>query len=287
MVLDFSELKYTQSIPSSPSVTFSPRLAIEYINSGDNTVNLSIFRSKEQKLELLDYALLTGNSVAITKTILFLRQTLKSSIFFFEITRRPVAADHYLIYLRNTEQIDAMLDALTMLGRNEDAAFAMYSRTVRSQSGENQLKSLQKIYSNFFTSGGSDVMQWQSYIKDHMTLLEQQLPIEADDHRRELEELNRKTSSNSASNNESSASLFVIYPRPSLFSLSLLQTLSYCCLYHYHLQDNNFASPFYLKKLFSLTEKQFLWTALTSLAKCSQWSEIDNLFEYKVSNKFF
>lgn len=278
LVGELSEVRYNYSNLASPTTTaITPRVAIERLLSGDDTVNLSVFRGKESKLELLDYALLTGNTYAISRTILFLQQTLKPSIFFYEITRRPIAADHYLAHLRNTEQLDTLLEALTMLGRNEDAAFAVYSRAVRSKPGENQLKSLHKALSNFFTSGGNEVLQWQPYIKDHIALLELQLPIETDDHRRESEESKNESPSENHSN------LFVIFPRPSLLSLPLLETLHYCCLYHYHLQDNNFASPVNLKKRFTLSEKQFLCIALSALAKCGLWTEIDNLFEYKVS----
>lgn len=264
-------------------------MAIEKICSGEHDINLSVFRGKEQKLELLDYALLTGNTYVITKIILFLRETLKSSIFHNEIMRRPVASDQYLVYLRNTEQIDQLLDTLVMLGRHEEAAFASFSRAIKSgQSKENQIKQLNRALLGF-TSGGVEMLQWQSYIKDHVALLEQQLPIEADDKRREMEEITRLQDSaanskqQSLDSQQSPVNLFVIFPRPKLVGLPVMETLHYCCRYHYYLQDNNFASPFYIKKKFLLTEKQFLWTALQALSKNGMWPEIDTLFEYKVS----
>ena len=98
-------------------------MAIERLASGDGDadqsrrINLSVFRGKEQKLELLDYALLTGRPYVITRTILFLRETLKPAIFHYEISRRPVASDHYLLFLRNIEdQVEQLQDSLAMLG---------------------------------------------------------------------------------------------------------------------------------------------------------------------------
>ena len=200
--------------------------------------------------------------------------------------RRPVASDQYLIYLKNTEQIDQLLDTLTMLGRHEEAAFALYSRAILSRSSENKIKQLKKALLSF-TSGGSEVLQWQCYIKEQISLLEQQLPIEVDDKRREAEEI--CTLQDSSTNNQSlsetqhpSSNLFVIFPRPQLVGMTVLETLHYCCRYHYYLQDNNFASPFYIKKKFALSEKQFLWTALKALSKNAMWPDIDTLFEYKV-----
>lgn len=259
---------------------------VERITAGEHNINLSVFRGKEQKLELLDYALLTGSPYVITKITLFLKETLKPSIFHYEISRRPVASDHYLIYLRNTEQFEQLLDSLVMLGRHEEAAFSMYSRATKpSHSSDNQIRLLNKALHSF-TSGGPEVVQWQSYIKDHISLLEQQLPIEADDKRRETEEINQLqvplTRQASLDATHSSANLFVIFPRPNLVGLSVLETLHYCLVYHYCLQDNHFASPVYIKQKFGLTEKQFLWTSLQALSKNGMWPEIDTLFEYKV-----
>lgn len=261
---------------------------MEKILTGDRYVNLSFFKRKEQKLELLDYAILAGDKYTMTKVILYLENTLKSPIFFYELIRRPVAADHYLLYLRNTEQLDEEINLLNMMGRYEDVAFAMYARAVKSSAEpQQQVKLLKRSLQNF-TTGGSEVMQWQTFIKEHISLLEQQLPIEMDDVRRTEEAIkfaNLEISNINVQNNEKNE-LFVIYPRCRLIGLSLMETLRYCCIYHYHLPDNNFASPFYLKKAFHINERQFLWIALHSLAKTSRWSEIDNLFEYKVSIKF-
>lgn len=268
---------------SCPS-KLSPRQAVEKILAGNRYVNLSLFKRKEQKLELLDYAILAADKYTITKVILYLEDTLKSSIFFYELIRRPVAADHYLLYLRSTEQLNEEMNLLNMMGRYEDVAFAMYARAIKSSAeSQQQVKLLKRSLQNF-TTGGPEVMQWQTYIKEQISLLEQQLPIEMDDVRRTEEAIKFANSEIShiqnVQNNEKNE-LFVIYPRWRLIGLSLMETLRYCCVYHYHLPDNNFASPFYLKKTFHINERQFLWIALHSLAKTSRWSEIDNLFEYK------
>ncbi|KAJ6222958.1 hypothetical protein RDWZM_001503 [Blomia tropicalis] len=287
-----SSLKLCSSLVSVSSInnaTISPRIAIERIFTGDHCVNLSVFCGKEQKLELLDYALLTGNSYVITKIILFLQETLKPSIFHHEISRRSVASDHYLIYLRNSEQLDKLYDTLILLGRHEEAAFAMFSRAINSgQSYENQIKSIRKTLYNSFSVGGPEILKWQPFIKDHITLLEQQLPIEVDDKRRETEEISRLQDHRSTSQQSSisdcqtaNSNLFVIFPRPTLVGLSVIETLHYCCRYHYYLEDTKFASPFYIRKKFALTEKQFLWIALQALSSNEMWPEIDTLFEYK------
>ena len=54
--------------PTSSNTTrqLSPRQAVERIFAGDHDVNLTGFRGKEQKLELLDYAVLTGDKYTMT-----------------------------------------------------------------------------------------------------------------------------------------------------------------------------------------------------------------------------
>lgn len=284
----------------------------DHQQSNSQQINLSVFRGKEQKLELLDYALLTGRPYVITRVILFLRETLKASLFHYEISRRPVASDHYLLFLRNTgegaQEGATVQESLARLGRHEEAAFATYARAIKAggfgaaggsstppsaNQAESQIRLLKKALQGF-TSGGAEVLQWGPYIRDQIALLEQQLPIEADDRRREAEEIGRlqdpkvqdsssssSAISNSASSSSSSSNLFVLFPRPPLIGLSVLETLHYCCRYHYLLADNNFASPVYLRKRYGLSERQFLWTALQALSKSAMWPEIDTLFEYK------
>lgn len=242
-----------------------------------------MFKGKEQKLELLDYALLTGNSYVITKIIVFLQETLKSSIFFYELARRTTAVSHYLIYLRNTEQTDSLMNALNVLGRHEDTAFSVYFRAVQSnQSSDNQLRLLHKA-AQHFTSG--ELSQWHGYILEHVHLLEQQMPIEEDDKRTEeiVKAKCRNLADSSVDETSNHVSAFLVHPRPQLIGMSVLETLSYCALFHYYLQDNNFASPTYVRKRFALNEKQYLYTLLQALSKSKMWPEVDNLFEYRVS----
>lgn len=273
----------------------STRQAVDRILAGDlDHVNLSLFRGREQKLELLDYAILNGDKYTITLVIQFLEQTLKPSIILYELIRRPIAADHYLIYLRSTERLDEQMNMLNMMGRYEDAAFATYSRvatkSTNTDAQQQQIRALERALLNF-TTGGIELTQYHSLIKEHITLLEHQLPIESDDRRR-CDEVLRivqqpqqqlQQQSNNVESNVEDNQLFVIHqPRPCLIGLSLMETLHYCHLYHHHLPDNNFASPFHLKKTFQISDRQFLWIALQSLAKTMRWQEIDNLFEYKV-----
>ncbi|KAH9414895.1 spermatogenesis-defective protein 39 [Dermatophagoides pteronyssinus] len=267
----------------------STRQAVDKIIAGDHDhVNLCGFKGREQKLELLDYAILSGDKYTITLVIQFLEHTLKRSIMFYELIRRPIAADHYLIYLHSDGRLDEQLNIMNMMGRYEDAAFASYSRAVSPSTmnktdaqQQQQIRLLERALSNF-TTGGNELIQYHSLIQEHITLLKHQLPIESDDRRRcEMILHSNSNVENVDSNIEDNQSFVIHQPRPCLIGLSLMKTLYYCHLYHHHLPDNNFASPFHLKKQFHISERQFLWIALQSLAKTMRWQEIDTLFEYK------
>ncbi|KPM04376.1 spermatogenesis-defective protein 39-like protein, partial [Sarcoptes scabiei] len=261
--------------------TLSSKQAVEQIFIGAQNINLSVFKSKDQKLELLDYATLTGDKYTLTKVIIFLEQTLKSTIFFYELFRRPIASNHYLSHLRSTEKFDQYLNFLNRMGHYEDAAFFIYIRALKST--QDKIKMLRKSLINF-SSGSPELTQWQSYLNEQIILLEKQFPIETDDQRRAQEAIKQSDSMEKNSLDQSdfeTDQLFLIYPRPCILDFSLMETLRYSCLYHYNLPDNHFVSPFHLKKIFNISEKQFLWQALQSLSKTARWTQIDNLFEYK------
>ena len=53
---------------------------------------------------------------------MFLKNTVKNSIFQSELFRRPVAVEHYLNYLRQHYEFEKLIDLLSFLGRSEEAA---------------------------------------------------------------------------------------------------------------------------------------------------------------------
>ena len=54
--------------------------------------------------------------------VLFLKRTLKRSLFLAELRRQPVACEQYLAYLRARFNHADAADLLAMLGRVEEAA---------------------------------------------------------------------------------------------------------------------------------------------------------------------
>jgi len=253
---------------NTDSTKISPKEAIDYMVKGIN-VYLNVYKGKEEKLSLLDNAIDSNDGNTITSVILFLQRTLKPAIFNYELSKRPLAADHYIYYLKEVEQINELVDILAMLGRHEDAAMMQYMQAISSKNTETKIRNLKSCLRSHFTTGGNNIKFWSGFISEQISLLERQLPIEADDLRQEREGL---------------TSIFQQIPRSPLINLPVITTLYYCCLYHYSLSENHFASPKSICKFFQLSQKQFVWTALLALAKCNRWQDIDALFEYKVSS---
>lgn len=58
-------------------------------------IDFSPYKSKSEKMALLDAAICCHDGNVITAVTLFLSKTLKSSLFNEELRKRPIALDHY------------------------------------------------------------------------------------------------------------------------------------------------------------------------------------------------
>ena len=247
-----------------------PKEAIDCLSRGIE-INLSLYKGKEEKLQLVDEAVNRNDGNAIITTVLHLNRTIKPSIFNYELSKRSVAADHYIFYLKENQRTDQLIDTLSMLGRHEEAAITAYNQAISCSNVDTKIHNLKNCLRNHFSTGGNEISFWRDLIAEQISLLEQQLPIEADDKRQELNALNP---------------LFLEIPRKPLPDCSVISTLHYCCLYHYSLPENHLASPKAICKTYQLNQKQFVWTALNAMASAKRWTEIDTLFEYKVKYYF-
>ncbi|EEC07760.1 hypothetical protein IscW_ISCW006613 [Ixodes scapularis] len=214
-------------------------------------------RSKESKVALLNEAIRLQDGNAITAVVLFLKRTLKPSLFNQELMQRPKAISHYVNHLRSIQDNTQLVDVLGMLGRTEDAAMVKYKLATEIPEAAARLRNLQSCLKSHFQS--DPLLSFQAeLIKDEIKLLEMQLVIEEEDARVEKEGQNL---------------LMREFPRKaSVVGTPLVSTLYYCCMYHYNTT--------------TLTEKQFTWTALSALAQIKHWKEVDNLFQGKVFERY-
>ncbi|CAL1530403.1 unnamed protein product [Lymnaea stagnalis] len=228
--------------------------------------SLELYKSLEDKLQVLDQATKLHDGNAITAAALFLKRSVSSQIFSREIFVRPVAANHYLNYLKAHYDHGEYISTLVSLGRREEAAVYKFKLALPTSDVVVKLSKLKdSLRSNF--QADDSLSHSASLVKEYIDLLEMQRPIEESDAKLEA---------------EGRSTLFKDFPRRrSLIDLSVVTTVYYCCMYHYDLAENCLASPLAVKKRHKISDKQFTWTAISARAKLRQWKDIEALLTAK------
>ncbi|CAH1791214.1 unnamed protein product, partial [Owenia fusiformis] len=264
-----SEIKFLQrSLKSAKEdrwTVLKPTETVKRIICGQQ-YSLEMYKSKDDKVALLDAAIKLHDGNAITAAVLFLKKTIKPSMFNQILMMRPSAIEHYLNYLKKHYDFIELVDILGMLGRTEEAAMIKYKQAVSVQNEETKIKNLKACSRAHFQSDPS-LNHDAQHIEEQIALLERQLPIEAADSHAEQSGQNRD---------------FKEFPRKAkLSNQPVITSLYYCCFYHYELAENSLASPTAIRKAHRLTDKQFLWVALSALCRRRRWLSIDQLFATK------
>ncbi|CAD5232297.1 unnamed protein product [Bursaphelenchus xylophilus] len=228
-------------------------------------VALDFYKSKQDKTELLDEAINSQDTDVILTVVLFLKRTLISSIFREILIFKPEAAEVYVTYLRECNETNELIDTLFSLGRSDEAAMVEFQCAVKKCHTASKINNLKKC----LISGFSDptLSAEAKFVEEYIHLIERQVPIDSSD-----EEENK------AGTNE----IFKQFPKKaSLIGQPLLTTLYYCCLYHYNLPVNVYASPLSFKSTFNINEKAFFWMAASALCRKKQYGEIERLLTCK------
>ncbi|XP_071080545.1 spermatogenesis-defective protein 39 homolog [Haliotis cracherodii] len=225
-----------------------------------------LYKSKEDKLALLDKAIESHDGNAIIAVILFVKKTIKASLFNLEMMRRPVAINHYLSYLKHHYDYAQMVDFLGMLGRSEEASMFKYKIACQSKDPTIKIATLKTCYRAHFQSE-VQLGRQAALLQEQIDLLERQRPVEENDSHAEA---------------TGQVQIFRDFPRrATLFGQPVTTTLYYFCLYHYDLSENSLASPQALKARHNISDKQFLHCALGARAKMRRWKDIEVLLTAK------
>lgn len=88
----------------TPVERHDPKLYIRDIVDKRIPIDFSPYKSKREKLLLLDCAICCSDGNVITAVTIFMSKTLKTSIFIEEMKKRPIASDHYINYLEMTDR---------------------------------------------------------------------------------------------------------------------------------------------------------------------------------------
>lgn len=81
-----------------------PKTYISDIVNKRVPIDFSPYKSKREKLLLLDCAICCSDGNTITAVTIFISKSLKQSLFISELKKRPIAVDHYMNYLEMTNR---------------------------------------------------------------------------------------------------------------------------------------------------------------------------------------
>ncbi len=167
--LDFARKDRFTKIP--------PKDTIRSIINGE-PYSLELYKSKADKLELLDQAIHSHDGNAITAVLLFLKSTVKNSIFSSALMARPIAVNHYISFLKQHFDYNELIDFLGMLGRTEEAAMIKYKQAVIVKNAETKARNLETCYRTHFATDPLLAHDAQ-LIQDQVSLIKElQIPVE-------------------------------------------------------------------------------------------------------------
>lgn len=214
--------------------------------------SLSIYKSLNEKQKLLDGAISCGNGDAILQIVMFLKSSLKSSLFHQILKERSAAVDHYVNYLNTTMKIGEASEILTMMGRHQEAAILQFKAAASSKNIIQKLENLKKINELFNQPGCNPHLAQQ--VTNYANLLELQI-------------------------NER-----LHFQPHDILEKSAIETLYYACEKFQKWSDpaaNSPINPYKVVENYAITPAQFEWIALNERGKSQAWRDIEGLFEKK------
>ncbi|XP_022664953.1 spermatogenesis-defective protein 39 homolog [Varroa jacobsoni] len=243
-----------QTIPepelASPLSIRSPKETVEDIFLG-NTYSLEQFRSREAKLQLLEAALELGDTPTMQVVVLFLRNSLKPSLFQQELISRPAALQAYLNYLRECGENTELIEQLSLSGHTDEAAQCRYNVIANIEDLKAKIRALATSANTHFL-GSTD----HGVIKNQLELLQLQAKIQ------EIDEVTLEI-------NEK------------ILGASLVDTIRYCAKNHAKDPETHFASPAFLKQAFKISADQFTHACVTGYAEAMNYQAIETFLESK------
>ncbi|GAB1599858.1 spermatogenesis-defective protein 39 homolog [Argonauta hians] len=236
---------------------------LKRIRDGEAHSGISMYRTREDKVEILNKATESHDGNIIITVVLFLRQTLIDSVFHEILKAHLIAANHYISHMRALKNYSALTSFLKGMDMHEEAAMAIYKQAISSKDLVTKFSNLKRCLQEYKSSyPNMSTELW--LIESQLALLEWQKTVES---------LDKSDQRNSILQN--------IPPVKPLVDTSVIYSLYYSSLYHFNDQEAEFASPNILRTKHQLTEKQFLWTSLTARAYLKAWSSIEDMLTTK------
>ncbi|XP_054721845.1 spermatogenesis-defective protein 39 homolog [Uloborus diversus] len=260
-ILDMHSEKEAKEIQLSSSKV------IENMILGLN-VNLENFKSLASKRDLLRSAIKSHDGNAILTVLLFLKSSLKDSLFSQEIlSSHEDAQNSYIAFLKQSQKFEELEHLLMLLSKDEDAAMLKYERVIHKlRAPEVKRKGIQSCYSTHFEMSSASRFNILS-VAEHVRLLNDQFILKQfhDEHC-------------------PGEDLFFSINHKALIDSSVIDTFIFCCLYYYDKKWPIHSNLATFKTAYDLTPKQCTWAAVRALTVLQRWPCID---EYFTSEKWF
>lgn len=215
--------------------------------------SLEHFTSRKEKFDLLDQAIARHDGNAITRIIIWLKDTLKRDPNLMKDLMAPdraVGMNHYICYLKEMKEYDELSELLISLNRPEEAAYLEYQRKLElyksAKARSNELDSTLRLHFDSQRELEFDA----KLIREQKRLLDMQPKIIESDKKLKLESDHLKESD------------------------TVAQTLWYTCLNHYTNASREYSVD-YIKRALDISQNEFEWIALTALAKQKNWELIE------------
>lgn len=213
--------------------------------------SLAIYKSLREKEDLLDSAVASGDGNTILQVIVFLKSTLKPSLFNRVLKAHSVAINHYVNYLIETQALSDAMDVLNSVGRHQEALLYRFRHTCQTDNIIVKLDQLKNIETGLNTCNPFLAQQTMNYANILQFQINERLRFQPHD----------------------------------VLHKSVIETLYYACekfpKWSEPLSVTSSSNPFHMVDQYSIAESQFEWIALNERAKAQAWRDIEKLFEKK------
>ncbi|CAJ0933451.1 unnamed protein product, partial [Mesorhabditis belari] len=219
-------------------------------------VTLDLYKSKAEKLALLDAAIEMIDGNVILAVVFFIQRTVSESIFREILLQKPKAAEQYIQYLKDAKNVDELMTTMCALGRTTEAAMIEFNVAMEAKTVTQKVFLLKKALGSTFLDPNLQMEREQ--VRKYLDLVERQTQIKAAD-------------------SQDKSKLFTDYPKnASLIGQPATHTLYYSCLYHHDdPTTSQQASPQAIKDLCHLNDKQLTWMSIQTLVKQNRWLDIE------------
>ncbi|XP_017041641.1 vacuolar protein sorting-associated protein 16B [Drosophila ficusphila] len=136
------------------------------------TAPLEMFKSLQEKQQLLDTLISQGGGHAVITVLLFLKRTLNTIQFHGILRERPKALEEYLSYLKDSGDLAGHIDLLQRFGRHQEAALRQFQAALSSRDVATRKKHLQLLVDAYATAGVGVIPLYEQVFHSALKMLQ-------------------------------------------------------------------------------------------------------------------